>query len=177
MRKFVAALFLIFCAFYGQAQSAEQVATLLHTGDAVPDFQFEISPGNTAHISDYKGKIVLLNFFATWCPPCNAEFLHLQKEIWEKYQNNAHFTILSFGRQHNWSEVNDFAKQKQVTFHVLPDPHRKIFSIFAKAYIPRNVVLDKQGKIIYQSVGFVYQDFRELKHLLAKRLKAYHQEK
>ncbi len=171
MRKLVPVLCLIVCAFSSTAQS-EYAASRLKTGTTVPDFRFEIQPGRFAHITDYQGKIVLLNFFATWCAPCNAEFRHLQKEIWTVYKNNPHFVFFAFGREHNWEEVRAFARQKQVTFTVLPDPDRKIFSLFASAYIPRTVVLDEKGKIIYQSTGFVYQDFRALKQILKKRLTA-----
>ncbi len=173
MRKLVPALLLFVYAFSSTAQS-ELSASRLKTGSVVPDFRFEIAPGTPAHIADYEGSIVLLNFFATWCAPCNAEFRHLQKEIWEVYKNNPHFVFFAFGRAHNWEEVRAFARQKQVSFAVLPDPDRKIFSLFAKAYIPRNVVLDEDGRIIYQSVGFVYQDFKALKQLLAKRLATAH---
>lgn len=166
-------LLFVLIAFSLQAQPAGSTGTKLKVGEKIPNFQFETAPDKQAHLSDYKGKIVLLNFFASWCPPCNAEFLHLQHEIWEKYRDDPHFILLAFGREHNWQEVNAFAKKKQVTFPVLPDPKRKIFSLFAAAYIPRNILLDEKGKIIFQSVGFEYKDFRSLKKLIEKRLKMY----
>ena len=62
-------------------------------GDAVPDFTVVTANGKLA-AADLKGKVVLINFFATWCPPCRTELPVLEKQVWEKYKDNDDFVLL-----------------------------------------------------------------------------------
>ncbi len=171
MKKIGLLLLLTFTLQSVCAQSNYDASTLTKVGMIAPEFNFEIAPGKTVNISDYRGKIVLLNFFATWCGPCNAEYPYLQKNIWEKYKDNPHFKLFSFGREQGWEVVTPFAKKKKVSFPVLPDTDRKVYAKFATKFIPRNVILDENGKIIYQSVGFSKEEFAKMEQFIAKRLK------
>jgi len=141
-------------------------------GDQAPQFDFEIQKGKMVKFSDYKGKLVLINLFATWCGPCNAELPLMQKNIWEKYEKNPEFALFVFGREENWDILDPYKKKKGFTFPVLPDPKREIFSKFAKQYIPRNILVDENGKIIYQSMGFTEKEFKELEELIHQKLTA-----
>ena len=170
MRRGVFSCLLLFLALSGFAQAQQRPGSVLTLGSQVPDFRFSATPDSMTHLAAYRGKVILLNFFATWCPPCNAEFPHLEKEIWAQYKDRPDFVLLAFGREHNWKEVKAFAKQKQVTFPVYPDPYRNVFKLFAQAYIPRNVVINAEGKIIYESIGYKPREFERLKTLLDKQL-------
>jgi len=168
MRKI--SLLIGFVFFFQLASIAQKIdsTTLVKTGNKVPQFSFEIEKGKTVSIKDYEGKVVWINFFATWCGPCRAELPLLHKEVWEKYKNNTKFTVLIFGREEGWQKVTDFKNANQFTFSMLPDENRNIFKLFATQSIPRNVIIDKDGTIVYQSVGFSVEEFKNAKSVLEK---------
>ncbi len=104
----------------------------------------------------------MLNFFATWCPPCRLELPRVQKEIWEKYKEHKKFSLFVFGREEGWEKLLPFQKTTGYTFPILPDVKRDIFKLYATQSIPRNVILDEKGKIIYQSTGYSEPEFNKL---------------
>jgi peroxiredoxin len=157
--NFLAVLFLLlpFASIAQQDQS-----TLTKIGDSIPQFSFEIEKGKKVNISDYKGKLILINLFATWCPPCNAELPEVQKQIWDKHSSNSNFAFFVFGREEGWDKLEPFKKAKGFTFPILPDADRSIFKKFATQSIPRNILIDQNGKIIYQSIGYTEKEFAEM---------------
>ena len=144
--------------------------TLTKVGDMAPVFKCRTIDGKSMDITKLKGKIVMLNFFATWCPPCNLELPVLQKNIWEKYRNNADFVLIILGREHSESEVRDFATKKKLSMPFAADPKREIFSLYATQNIPRNVVIGKDGRISYQSTGFSEEEFKKIENLIAETI-------
>ena len=160
--------FLVFSSLYTFAQ---EEATLVKIGDQVPSFTFETSPGKTQNISEFRGKTVLITFFATWCGPCRKELPHIQAELFNKYKNNPNFELLIFGREHSWAEVNKFKAENKFTMPFYPDPERKIFSKFAKQSIPRNFLISPEGKILFSTIGFEEKNFKSLKKMIDNQLK------
>jgi len=161
----------IFLAMSVVASSQTDPTTLTKVGDKAPAFSWTTIDGQSFDLSSMKGKIVMINFFATWCGPCNSELPVLQKNIWEKYKNNKSFQLIILGREHNAKEVSDFVKTKGFTMPFAPDPERGIFKLYATQSIPRNVIVGKEGKIIFQSIGYTEQEFRKIEEVLAKELK------
>ena len=144
--------------------------TLTKVGQQVPEFSFVTLNNDTLSINDLKGKVVFMNFFATWCPICIKELPFIKSDIWEKYKDNKNFELLVFGREHSAEEIISFKKKKGYLLNFVPDPERKIYSLFAERYIPRNVVLNREGKIIYQSTGFDDKEFTKLKETIESEL-------
>ena len=170
MKKLSALLLLCFAVLISNAQQID-TTTRTKVGDLSPNFSFNISKDKVASLSDYKGKIVVLDFFATWCPPCRMELPRVQKEIWEKYNANPKFALFAFDREENWDKVLPFKQKNHFTFPMVPDMGRVIFSLYASQSIPRLIVVNEEGEIIYQSIGYTEKDFGELLALLSSKLK------
>jgi len=154
---------------------AQDEATLVKIDDQAPDFTLEIQDGSIKKLSDLKGKVVWVNFFATWCPPCREELPHLQKEVYDKLKNNPQFELIILGREHSWAEINTFTTDNKFNMPFYPDAGRKVFSLYAKQNIPRNFIINKEGKIAVASTGFNEKEFNEIiekvKELLKKTIK------
>ena len=161
---------LVFAVITTTTAFSQDEFTLVKDGEKAPDFTYEASPGKTAKLSDLKGKVVWINFFATWCGPCLKELPHLEKEVFEKYKDNNNFKLLVIGREHTWEEVAGFKTEKDINLPFYPDPGRKIFSKFARQNIPRNFIIDKNGNIAIASVGFTEKEFEELNAKLEELL-------
>ncbi|MDN5289179.1 MAG: Redoxin domain protein [Mucilaginibacter sp.] len=170
MKKLLIISILFLIPLFSMAQ-VDSASTLKKIGDQAPDFEFNLSKDKKANLSNYHGKIILINFFATWCPPCRLELPRVQKEIWEKYKDNPKFALFAFDREEGWIKTLPFKEKNNYTFLMLPDEDRKIYKLYASQYIPRNVIVDEDGKIIYESIGYSEKDFSEMLNLLAEKLK------
>lgn len=149
---------------------AQDEHTHAKEGQAAPNFIFETAEGNKTELSDLKGKVVWLTFFATWCGPCRKELPHLEKSVYEKYKNHPDFRLLVIGREHSREELAKFKIDTGHDLPFIPDPKREIYEKYAAQNIPRNFIIDKSGKIVVSSVGFNEEDFnkklKKLKELL-----------
>ncbi len=147
---------------------SQNEASLVKTGDVMPEFKLESAKG-IIHSADLKGKVVLINFFATWCPPCKKELPYIEKRIWAKHKENPDFKLLIVGRNHTQKEMDKF-KGDKFGLPFYPDKDRGMYSKFALSTIPRNYIVGKSGKIIYSSLGFSLKDFEEMIIVLEKEL-------
>jgi len=151
------------------AWASQEETEKVKVGDVAPDFKVETSDGELT-TADLKGKVVLINFFATWCPPCRKELPVLEKQVWEKFKSNDDFVLLVIGREHSKEELVKFAEEKELNLPFCPDVNRKIFSQFATQSIPRNYIINKAGKVIYASKGFSDKEFEHMMAVLKKQL-------
>jgi peroxiredoxin len=150
------------------AKAQQDNSTLLNVGDAAPAFACKTIDGKEFDLAKLRGKVVLLNFFATWCGPCNQELPVLQAKVWEKYKNNQGFVLLVIGREHSEKEVRSFAGSKKLIMPFAADPKREIYKLYATQNIPRNIVIGRDGKIIYQNMGYSADDFQQLETVIEK---------
>ncbi len=155
--------------FGGLKTFAQENPDNVNVGDAVPSFKLEKSSGGIAS-NELKGKVVLINFFATWCPSCVKELPQLQDKVWNKYKDNSNFELLVVGREHTEQELAKFTKDKY-TMPFYPDEGRKTYQLFAENTIPRNYIIDKDGKIVYILTGYSEDDFNEMLKVLDRLLK------
>lgn len=122
-------------------------------GDAAPDFKITLLDGSTARLADFRGKVLLLNFFATWCGPCLHELPHLQT-MWQELEGTDGFAMVVVDREETHDVVTDFQSKRGFTFPMALDPSASAFHQFAKDGIPRTYLIGRDGTILYQTMGF-----------------------
>lgn len=127
----------------------------LHIDDLAVDFTVEMIDGETRKLSDQKGKVVLLNFWATWCAPCLIEFHELPGKILKPFENSDFIFIpISIGESEEIVSAKMLQlNEKGIVFNVGTDPERKIWNEYASRSIPKNFLIDKHGVIKYISTG------------------------
>jgi peroxiredoxin len=129
-----------------------QALARLATDDAQrqnADFTLVDLTGRSWHLRDMKGKVVLVNFWATWCPPCRKEMPDLQA-LYDKYKDQG-FLVLSISDESS-AKVSPFIAERKITYPVLLDPGRKVNDAFIVEGIPKSFVYDREGKLVAQSI-------------------------
>ena len=152
----------------GDVPDADEAA-LTKVGDIAPDLELTTLDGKKLRLAELKNKVVLINLFATWCGPCVAELPRLQKEIWEAYKDQG-LVVLAIGREESVDDLIAFQRKHELTFSIVADPERKLYSALAKQSIPRNYLI-REGKITYQSMGYSTPEFDRLLKAVELELK------
>ena len=157
MKKYLLVSLLALLAFVGKAQ--EDNSDIVKVGRAQSELQ---SHSYLVCRLLLEKKKILVNFFATWCPPCQKELAAVQQTLCPKYKNNKDFVLLVIGREHSDADLQKYNEKKGFDFPLYPDKDRAIFGAFAKNLIPRGYLVGKDGKIIYTSKGYTDEEFAEL---------------
>lgn len=130
----------------------------LGIGDAPPDFELQTLDGNTVRLSDYKGKKVILNFWASWCPPCKAEMPHME-HYYETQAESDHVEILAVNltdaeRGRNvQKKVTQFVNDFGLTFPIPLDVDGKVGRDYQIFTIPTSFIIDRNGLIQKKHIG------------------------
>lgn len=122
-------------------------------GNPAIDFTLADIFGTDKTLSDYKGKVVFLNFWATWCGPCRKEMPHMQSLYESMFGED--FEMLAVSIDHKTkAEVSQFISQKGYTFPILVDPKSKVATQYGVSGIPATFIIDKKGIIVDRVVGY-----------------------
>lgn len=143
--------------------------TLTRIGQPVPHFELTTLDGTPSCTDDLRGRVIVLNFFATWCGPCQKELPHLQV-IWSEYQNRNDFRMPVVGREESNDTLAQFQQRRDYTFPMAADTDAAVFGKFASQSIPRTYLISRDGTIIYQWTGAYEEEIPKLKRLLEKEL-------
>lgn len=146
---------------------------IVKVGQQIPDFSMTTIDGKTVQISELKGKVVMIQFTASWCGVCRKEMPHIEADIWNKYKDNKNFALFGIDLDEPVEKVKAFAKLIPVTYPLALDPKGGIFYQFAEkgAGVTRNVIVDKTGKIVFMTRLYKDEEFQEMKKLIAELLK------
>ncbi len=148
------------------------LASLATIGEAAPSFRINIADGSEFTFDELRGRIVLLNFFATWCGPCHLELPHLQ-ELWDQYGNREDFALLAIGREETTDVLQAFVAKHEYSFPVAADPERRVYSLYAKELIPRTYLIGRDGRIHFATTGLYESELQELREVLARQLSTF----
>ena len=146
MKKYLLASLLALLAFVGKAQ--EDNSDIVKVGDTMPSFTIVSDNGSKLQSASLKGKVILVNFFATWCPPCQKELAAVQQTLWPKYKNNKDFVLLVIGREHT-----------EVEFYHSGDLDYGGIKIFL--YIQKNIFPELQPLMMDVRTYEQYRDYAE----------------
>ena len=152
------------------AGPGDAIQSYTQTGQPMPSFAFTTLDGVQSKIEDLKGKVVLINFWATWCPPCRVEMPRLEREVWRKYKTSPDFRMVAIAREQNADEIMPFRKERGFTFPMASDPDRSVFRLFGNGGIPRSYVVGRDGQILFQSVGYTAAEFDKMKKIIEQEL-------
>ncbi|MBL7157526.1 MAG: TlpA family protein disulfide reductase [Candidatus Omnitrophica bacterium] len=121
-----------------------------------PDFELQDINGNTVRLSDYSGKVILLNFFATWCPPCRVEMPDFN-EIADNYKGRVKIIAVNVGRE-SLSKVQRFAASNNLKFTIAMDNGSVSNSYGPIRAIPVTVLIDRNFNIAKKYIGMRTKD-------------------
>lgn len=134
----------------------ESEDTGLELGEVAPDFELETLDGETARLSDFRGEKVLLNFWATWCPPCRAEMPDMQK-----FHENTDINILAVNlieTESSPQNVPEFRDELELTFPILLDKGSELSTGYQIMAYPTTFMIDTNGRIQYKAFGAINYD-------------------
>lgn len=168
MKKLSIILFVLFTSVNIFSQDNIDYQYKVKVGDIAPDFEMSLPSGKTIKLSSLRGKVVMLQFTASWCGVCRKEMPHIEKDIWQKHKNNPNFALFGIDREEPAETVLKFAKATGVTYPIGLDPKADIFATYAEreAGITRNVIIDKDGKIVMLTRLFKMEEFNEMVSLI-----------
>lgn len=158
-----------------EAMSAQADSTgyIVRIGEMAPDFTITLTDGKQVTLSSLRGKVVMLQFTASWCGVCRKEMPFIEKDIWLKHKDNADFALIGIDRDEPLEKVLAFAKSTGVTYPLGLDPGADIFAKYAlrDAGITRNVLIDREGKIVKLTRLYNEEEFASLVQQINEMLK------
>jgi len=145
---------------FGQAVRAAAISSLLITGTAyadvkagpAPDFTLKNESGSNLRLSEFRGEVVMINFWASWCAPCRQE-MPLLDELYTQYQPLG-FTILGVNVEEDSTKARKLLKDSPVNFPVLFDNSSDVSKLYNVVAMPSTVLVDRDGNIRYLHQGY-----------------------
>jgi thiol-disulfide isomerase/thioredoxin len=142
-------------AWLGSFRSTSLSPAVPLVNSPAPDFQLENLAGDKKKLSELRGRIVLLNFWATWCNPCRQEMPLLQ-EFQDKYRDR--LTVLAVNDDESRVEVSKFVQELDLRLEVLLDPGARTNQTYKVHAYPTTIFIDENGLVRYKHIGVLNQD-------------------
>ncbi len=164
-------ILLLFLSLVVFSQTKGDRGYIAKVGDHVPDIVLHLTDGTTTSLQQLRGKVVVLQFTASWCSVCRKEMPHLESEIWQQFKNK-NFILIGVDYDEPLAKVKAFKKEMKVTYPFALDPGARIFHRFAQkgAGVTRNVVINTEGKIVFLTRLYDTKEFNAMKAKIASML-------
>ena len=164
MKKQIVAISFIFLALISFSQVSADSGYIVKIGQKSPDVELQLTDGSIFKLNDLKGKVVVLQFTASWCSVCRKEMPHLENEVWLPNKDK-NFILIGVDYDEPLEKVMAFQNQMKTTYPMALDPGAEIFSQFAlkNSGVTRNVVIDQNGTIVYLTRLFDKEEFEGMK--------------
>mgnify|MGYP001810294202 CR=1 FL=1 len=145
----------------------------VRVGDSAPDFEIEMLNGEKIKLSSLKGKVVMLQFTASWCSVCRKEMPYIESDIWQKNKSNKDFVLYGIDFKEDADVTAGFIKSMNITYPVTLDVSGDKFGLFTEpgAGVTRNVIIDRTGKIIMLTRLYDTEEFQTMVKLIDNELK------
>lgn len=162
---------LICSTIKAQTKEVYENGYIVKVGQKAPDFIIKEAGGKSYRLSDLKGRVVMLQFTASWCSVCRQEMPFIEKEIWAEKKSEG-LVVIGIDRDEPLDKVLKFQKDIGVTYPLALDPGADIFGLFAikEAGVTRNVIIDRSGKIIFLTRLFEREEFDKMKEVIFAEL-------
>jgi thiol-disulfide isomerase/thioredoxin len=159
---FAVIVLLFIVPIFAGCASSDGSQTNVTTGrEVAPDFSWQTLDGEIVHLSDLKGKVVLLDFWATWCGPCRSTIPHVEA-IHNNYKDSGVIVIgVNMDTASKRQAVAKFIKENEMTYFVISDANGNVASLYGVTSIPRFFLVDKSGDIASTKIGNI-PDLEEL---------------
>ncbi len=176
MARYIVIVFLALASVLlvnGQQKKVYENDYLVKVGDMAPDFAINEAGGKSYRLSDLRGKVVMLQFTASWCGVCRTEMPFIEKEIWIPGKEEG-LAVIGIDRDEPPDKVVKFAADMKISYPLALDPGADIFGLYAlkEAGVTRNVVIDQTGRIIFLTRLFERDEFDQMKKIIFSALKA-----
>ena len=137
---------------------------IVKVGDVAPDFTLELTDGTSFTLSEHCGKVVMLQFTAGWCGVCRKEMPFIERDIWQRHKNNSDFVLVGIDREETKEQIDAFIKKVGTTYPIAMDTNADVFASYAlrNSGITRNVLIDKDGRIVMLTRLFNEDEFKSL---------------
>lgn len=137
---------------------------LVKVGDAAPDFSLPMTDGTTFTLSEQRGKVVMLQFTASWCGVCRKEMPHIESQIWQRHKDNKDFVLVGVDREETKEVVDAYTQKVGTTYPMALDTAANAFASYAlrKSGITRNVLINRDGKIVKLTRLYNEEEFSDL---------------
>ena len=132
--------------------AATSLASSDLTGQAAPDFALKNSSGDNVRLSEYRGDVVMVNFWATWCGPCRQE-MPLLDELYSRYERVG-FSLLGVNIDDDSRKAMNMVSDLGVSFPVLFDARKEVSKLYKVEAMPVTVLIDREGTIRYVHHGY-----------------------
>jgi len=155
----------------GQEKKVYDHGYIVKVGDQAPDFVINEAGGRSYKLSDLRGRVVMLQFTASWCSVCRQEMPFIEKEIW-KQGKESELAVIGIDRDEPLEKVLKFKKDIGITYPLALDPGADIFGLYAlkEAGVTRNVIIDRTGKIVFLTRLFDREEFDLMKKSIFSEL-------